>query len=70
MLVWADNKHGKEVTFATSALTKLNTDLLPHILTIGKAEPAGGKQPGRSILKKIPQDYSDIFLGAKVDAEI
>jgi len=57
------------VTFATSAFTSLNTDLLPRIHPTGKAEPAGGKEPEHCILKKILRDYSDIFLGAKVDAE-
>lgn len=51
-LVWTDNKHGKEVTLATSAFTSLNTDSLPHIHTTGRAEPAGGKKPEHSILKK------------------
>jgi len=64
-----DNKHGKELTLATSAFTKLNIDSFPHIHTIGKAEPVGWKESGHRILKNIPQDYSDLFLGAKVAAE-
>lgn len=68
-LVWTDNKHGNEVTLATSAFTSLNTDSLPHIHTTGKAKPAGGEKNRTQHPKKIPQDFSNIFLGAKVAAE-